>query len=144
MPNVERLLELRSWVRIEWERKVLGLPSEWNQATWASRRDCGTVCCIAGKAALLEGWRPDFLSRADVSDAFTITFERDGSSRFADELAQEILGLTDQEASHLFRSENTVEQIEELIDKIVDGSYDEMEWQDHLDWDFLADADVRA
>ncbi len=139
MPNKKLLLELKSWVRSQWERKLAGKPSEWDQMTWASRRSCGTVCCIAGKASILSGWEPLF-----EKTSFTIVFEKDDHVESADEIAKCALGLSEDQAIHLFRAANTVEQIEELIDKIIDGSYNDVEWQDHLDWDFLADADVRV
>lgn len=63
MPNVrtprERLVDLAVWAAGEKARMDLGLPSEWRQDSWMTRRSgCGTTCCIAGKVALEDGGTP--------------------------------------------------------------------------------------
>ncbi len=126
--NTELLLELKAWVRSEWEKKEAGQESEWDQSTWASRTGCGTVCCVAGKTALLNGWKPEFENGAD----YTIIFAKGGRTWPVDDIAQDVLGLTDEEADDLFEGVNSVEQIERLIDLIVAGEYHPSTWAQEL------------
>ncbi len=116
MPNTELLLELKAWVRSEWEKKQSGLSSEWDQHAWARSTECGTVCCVAGKAALLKGWTPQFISNGYK---LTSTFTKDGSFADAGEIARDALDISEDDAELLFDFSNTVEDIEELIDELV-------------------------
>ncbi len=131
MPNTERLLELKAWVRREWEKKESGQESEWDQSTWASRTGCGTACCVAGKAALLDGWQPEFADEPGVN--YTIIFAKGGRTWPVDDIAQDVLGLTDEEADDLFEVSNSVEQIERMIDLIVAGKYTPRTWTQELE-----------
>lgn len=58
--NFGMLEMLELWAEKEWAKKEKGLPSEWDQDTWMTKRGeevtgtaCGTACCIAGKAILV-------------------------------------------------------------------------------------------
>lgn len=58
--NFGMLEMLELWAEKEWAKKQAGLPSEWDQDTWMTKRGeevtgtaCGTACCIAGKAIMV-------------------------------------------------------------------------------------------
>lgn len=74
-------------------------PESWNQHLWHS--ECGTAHCFAGHAEILSGVR---------SDEFSHVFE----------IAQEWLGLTDKEASYIFKSSRTMEDFEEFYRAHID------------------------
>jgi hypothetical protein len=128
MADNEKLLELKAWVRREWEKRLAGQPSEWNQGTWIAVKSCGTVCCVAGKAALNAGWIPD-------PDATSWVHLPDDphNSRPVEEVSDEVLGLTPQESFELYRGSNSVEDVERLIDLIVAGEFDPDTWENSAD-----------
>jgi len=69
----EELIRLYAWA---WSQDILrraGLPSEWDQESWATDRlSCGTSCCIAGKAFLDGGGKFSFpKDRDDDGETFT-------------------------------------------------------------------------
>jgi hypothetical protein len=126
MPNTEMLLKLRGWVREQWERKEAGLPSEWLQAEWARKTDCGTVCCVAGKTALMAGWKPVFFSGTD-----TALFKKRGrGEQVASEIARDVLDLDWYTGETLFDARNTVEDIERIIDQIIAGTLNVEAWSE--------------
>jgi len=70
---LEELIRLYAWA---WSQDILrraGLPSEWDQESWATDRlNCGTSCCIAGKAFLDGGGKFSFpKDRDDDGETFT-------------------------------------------------------------------------
>ncbi len=85
-------------------------PEQWEQGTYAADLPCRTTCCIAGHAALLSGeklhWTRSrgselpYFTAVDIEPTITVCgFE--SRTSIADR-AQELLGLTNQEADDLF------------------------------------------
>jgi hypothetical protein len=76
------------------------MPAElYEQRTWMKDSPCGTRACIAGHAALMEGYGSQ-KSRLVVSqDADGWSYDR---YRSINELAREILGLSERTAERLF------------------------------------------
>lgn len=72
-------------------------PEEWNQATWARETACGSVCCVAGHAAVMTGHTLKY----EDGRAYVTT---DGRSIM--EVAAEELGLGDTQAINLFDGSN--------------------------------------
>lgn len=70
-------------------------PESWNQWDWHS--ECGTAHCFAGHAEILSGVRSDEFF-------YKTTFE----------IAKKWLGLTEREASYIFRSNRTMEDFEDF------------------------------
>ena len=89
--------------------------------------DCGTVMCVAGHAAALSGWFPTIYERGNGMDEVrwsAVSRTRNtpaysgAASRDVAVVAQEELGLTDEEAEILFKSHNewTVKQMRKFAD----------------------------
>tara|TARA_R110002060_G_C2108618_1_gene98061 strand:+ start:265 stop:792 length:528 start_codon:yes stop_codon:yes gene_type:complete len=89
--------------------------------------DCGTVMCVAGHACALSGWFPTIYGRANGMDEVrwsSVSRVKDtmaygpGVARDVAIVAQEELGLTDEEAEILFKSHNewTVEELRAFAD----------------------------
>ncbi len=125
MPEVEKLLALKEWARGEQDKADAGLPSEWNQENWFTRNSCGTACCLAGRQALLEGWKPEWWVPNSDNTAGVV---KGGEYSAAHQVAREALGLTAQQASALFDAGNTLKEVEEIIDRIVQGTFDYRSW----------------
>lgn len=70
-------------------------PEEFDMSVWVRRDHCGTTACLAGTVALLSGAELNF--RLLGNEAARLT-----SGECVDDYAQRVLGLTDDEAFHLF------------------------------------------
>ena len=120
MANAGKLLVLKKWARGEWDKKEAGLLSEWRQAFWFTKTACGTACCLAGKQMILEGFEPVFY----FSELGSFAMSPEGEVVAVEDAAQEMLGLTDNEADELFYGGNTLKDVEEIIDRLIDGTFD--------------------
>ena len=67
-------------------------PEEFDMSEWLRISACGTTACLAGTAALLEGWKPTL--EAGEWGTWAIVEDREGNARDVDDVAMEILGLT--------------------------------------------------
>lgn len=123
--NKEKLIALAAWAGGEHAKQRLGLPSEWDQAHWFSKREgvgiggfCGTAGCLAGKQALEEGWRirmfegkpDDFVSK--VVDGQQV-------EEFAATVAREALGLSSEDADRLFEADNNYDDVLRIIGELI-------------------------
>jgi hypothetical protein len=99
----------------------------WNQQKWVDINTCGTAFCYAGWALHLTGWQavrlkdegtPDHLSEVMVKDGRILRWMEIGAA------ARDLLGLTNEEADALFAEENTIEDLKELVDSIVSGTFE--------------------
>lgn len=129
----KRLVELAAWAASEDAKRQLGLPSEWDQSGWLTRRadlDCGTACCIAGKVTLEDGgvpvmhlgagsWTDRWLT--DVREGTSATYVQFPSGRrvTAEDYAQEALGLTDRQAMLLFNGDNELDDIIRVVAELI-------------------------
>lgn len=122
--NIPLLRKVVEWAEAEWEKRERGEFCEWDQNDWytipqwaAVRQDlpvtaCGTAMCIAGYVA----YNADPYLRANV--------DRNGAwsnaqGKHACQIAQEELGLTDEQAEVLFRASNTIEMVREIAEEIA-------------------------
>lgn len=95
-------------------------PEEWNQGQWITRgveNACGTACCIAGWAVLLNGDAPEFLWD-DADDTWWVITPDGARERVADR-APEALGLTPREARRLFHPGNSREEVQRYAAEIA-------------------------
>lgn len=130
-PNIAELDALLNWAEAEHAKKLRGEPSEWDQIHWAVNPiqyarywdqqpppvDCGTACCLAGKAVARQGGvfkigRDGVAAYADMPDGKTVAI---------DDYAQQILGLSEHQADTLFEGYNTIEDVRKYIQEIKDG-----------------------
>lgn len=131
----DKLIEVVKWAAGEDAKQKLGLPSEWEQGYWLSYRGegtgigangfCGTACCIAGKVALDDGWRPPPELSAWRGNVGATVIKND-EVRSVGPLAREILGLTENQADRLFSGDNTYEDVIRIAREIL-GVEDEDE-----------------
>ncbi len=126
-PDRERLLDLLYWAREQDARRRAGLRSEWDQTDWIKVTSCGTACCIAGRAVLLEGWKP-----VDGGSSWNVVNEH-GDFREVDDVARDLLGIDHNDSYSLFLADNTLEDVEEIILGILDGTFDHTTWVPHGD-----------
>jgi hypothetical protein len=101
--------------------RIITVPEEWDQDTWAAHRECGTSYCIAGWACVLSGYKVDFDTRAthysdnDVEAAYLTTGED-----IADKGAA-LLDLDEYDTGNLFYCTNNaaaLDRLENLIRKL--------------------------
>lgn len=131
MANTERLIALGIWAINQDTRKKLGLPSEWNQENWFTKKpeanSCGTACCMAGKVALEDGGVPivnsfdDTDKWASVNAGFSTGKVRfpDGNWDWVESYATDALELTEGQATRLFAGGNTVHDVVDAIKHIT-------------------------
>lgn len=124
-----RLVELAEWAAAQDARRRLGLPSEWDQGSWLIHDRagvglagfCGTAACIAGKVALEDGAFP----MRNVIEGFTwsdgVVFA-DGTEVVIEDYARDALLLDYEEADELFRGDNNLEDVLEVVARLIDAS----------------------
>lgn len=133
--NVPLLRKTLEWAYGEHLKAERGEVSEWSQGDWmAPTRDvqpwnldredvdaavqegtaCGTACCIAGKVAYDEGWRPVAFQGGTITG-------RDGRVDSAFEVGARLLGLNDGQAKDLFNGCNTIGELYWIAGGITDG-----------------------
>jgi hypothetical protein len=142
--NTAKLVDLYVWALKQHRRKEAGLPSEWNQSAWLTRRaespltvmgGCGTACCFAGKTVLDAGYVPVYYDgdyhlgwngAEDGDDTeYVINVEKfllgeedmdtEDAKRSTEDVAREILGLNYDEAWALFTGDNNIEDARRVI-----------------------------
>ena len=87
----------------------------WSQDVWGSEIGCGTVACVAGHAAKLLGYEP--LGGSDWSYV-----SLGGKELFeVEDVAREGLGLSFDNASHLFSPDRTEVEAVEVLERIAAG-----------------------
>lgn len=93
--NETKMIEVLA--RIEDEKEAFSKQEPgaigFNMDHWFSVGDCGTTACLAGHAALMEGYLPC------TSDTCNLP---GGEAQIVDEVGAEILGLNDDEAEFVF------------------------------------------
>jgi len=153
--NGPALNSLLSWAEAEKE-KALGegqldiaiwvqLPNRLAVFDSAGEPECGTVMCLAGRAATADGWRPaglEALEYLDESTPVRITkVVRDGQVRSVPEAARESLGLTELEADLLFAQNFSSKDW--AVDVCLDF-LEELVYRAEREYDNLSDDAVRA
>jgi hypothetical protein len=123
-------------------------PDEYNQASWAGTKHedgegdelCGTTCCVAGHAALLNGWHlritlhsPDEYGWEWIEvDERVDKLDEDGNvveTLHIREAGVRELELTDYQADQLFNGGNDLDEIKAMVKKIANHEAID-EWDD--------------
>ena len=131
--NVPLLQKTLDWAYGEWQKKLRGEVSEWHQGDWtvataevywdneelvekalSAGTACGTSCCIAGKVALDAGWKP-------ASGVGGATVLRDGEFDTVRDVAIELLGVSEDDATRLFYGQNTIYDLYLVAEEITGG-----------------------
>jgi hypothetical protein len=113
--------------------KIEADPKSWNQSYWF----CGTAACFAGHVCILSGDKPVFEEFEDengdwVEDdrSAVISVAGGGDRKDADDRAQELLGLTHDQALSLFSSENTLDDLRAIVHGLVECDEVPAQYQD--------------
>lgn len=136
-PNLELLHRVMDYIETH--------PKNWIQSSWFWITDhnndlvphlidveveevnsCGTAMCFAGHAALMEGFpAPPKVQHTEWSRKIDGDFWPESVDAFATKR----LGLSSEVAEELFDSENTIEQLREMVDYITEHPLDH-DWED--------------
>jgi hypothetical protein len=98
-------------------------PEKHNQSYWFARGDCGTTACFAGTAARLSGYKPYWLTLESTEYAVHDDAEFPSAENISVEiLGQQLLELSSGEADRLFHGDNTLTDLERIVDGIIASS----------------------
>lgn len=121
--NVPLLRKTLEWATAEHHKLRLGLPSQWDQGVWMDRQSCGTVCCLAGKAALEAGWIPMSATEQDDVAARTGRDHNirhpDGRTGDVEQVADDALGLPEDHS--LYGGDNDIYTLWDIAERLTDG-----------------------
>jgi hypothetical protein len=92
-------------------------PEEWDQERWF----CGTAACFAGRAALMDGWEIVY-GWGEI--------RKNGERRFAEGLAEDILGLSYDQSQRLFHPGNTLDDLHSMVKQIHGAPHQPLSWED--------------
>lgn len=86
-------------------------PEQWEQSTWRAEELCGTVACFAGWACALNG------DMFDPSEWDLVLTDANGKpvDSMIERRAEEILGLTEDQADDLFGAYRTLDELEQIV-----------------------------
>ena len=108
-------------------RHIDDFPETWNQDYCGVRNECGTTHCIAGHALVMAGVPLKWEEPDDVEgDEILVVVYHTKDGVWWNEAAQEVLGLTHDEAEALFSVGNTREMIEEFATEIAARAGEEL------------------
>lgn len=90
----------------------------WHQDIWAQEWSCGTACCLAGWAALQDGWKPgewdgDVVKGGVMEDVVTV--------------ALDVLGLDYSDG--LFGGNNTTSDLKRIRDDLAEAEGVPTKWR---------------
>lgn len=132
MINVKLLREVLQYIETH--------PQKWNQQAWfkvgqrsngepifnkvtlqfEEVNSCNTSMCFAGHAALMSGFdappKNDYLMWRGWGPGL-----RKAETMDVDEYAREVLGLTFEQADVLFQGENTLEDLKEIVENLIEN-----------------------
>lgn len=95
-------------------------PDEWHQLTWARKfrnRSCGSAYCLAGHAVVRAGYKINW-QRHSSADTCR---DKDGTLHCIRDVAQEVLGLDEGQASWLFAGFNTIDDLKRIAKAFRNG-----------------------
>ncbi len=114
-PNVRLLREILADIVLK--------PKRWYQGAWAERHKrpdgkgwCNTTYCFAGHAVVRAGWRPVWDGDPDATRC-----RKDGEVKLIEDVAREVLGLTENQAEKLFDAPNDLGDLAKIVTQIEDG-----------------------
>jgi hypothetical protein len=94
-------------------------PETYEQSVYASDSPCGTSYCVAGHAAVMSGAKPYWQRLDPLSTEPYFRADETEDGEMIRVVAQQALGLTDDEACQLFDSENCREDVELVAYRIA-------------------------
>lgn len=95
-------------------------PDEHDQGDWGEKTDCGTTRCMAGTAIHVTLGCKMLFSESD--DGWGVAYsaqDAQGRHRYISELAQELLGVDDEQAEDLFYEACTLEDLYAYAEKFT-------------------------
>lgn len=98
-------------------RHIIDCPESWDQSQWF----CNTTACFAGHVALSQGFRPPVGPLEGWENSLGVCYSREGDMLTAKLVAQDALGLDEDEAALLFSSTNTLDELQLIVKGLVDG-----------------------
>jgi hypothetical protein len=97
-------------------------PQEWDQQTWITKADCGTVACFAGWAVLLAHPEaeavygvPCSCGACDRVAATANAVRLGGRKASIEDVARDALGLTCKEGMRLFGAGNGMDDLRDIV-----------------------------
>lgn len=120
--DTNRIDELVAWAETEFMKES---GSAWKQDAWVTPNvpECGTAYCLAGKAVSDAGY-PMLLETLPGDGMLRYTYDpdaKDGRGRTIEEVAIELLGLTETQAEVLFFANNSIEDLKMCAKAIANG-----------------------
>ena len=128
-PNIPLLRKTVEWV--EEQAALADTKRRWYQGTWwevevdvaNAQQDmndplCGTAMCFAGKVAYDAGWTP-ILSEQDGEYRYADEATKNGVTQSISIVAQDLLGIDDEQASDLFSGSNNASRIRQIAEYIA-------------------------
>lgn len=106
------------WHRIH--DQITQYPESWDQSDWGHTEECGTVACVAGWACALSGWE---MTKA----GFMINAATGATSFNTSGLAQDLLGLTGEQAQQLFIETVLCEENYDSLDEFREAELEVVE-----------------
>lgn len=106
-PNVAELVAVYQLIRDN--------PAEHAQGWYGRRTECGTTYCFAGHVAVRAGARAVWDTAIAFPALADMVVTEHGRELGIDEVAADILGLTNDQAEYLFSGVNTLADIRSLI-----------------------------
>lgn len=119
-PDMQQIEDLVAWAEAE-STKESG--SAWNQEDWVTPNvpECGTAYCIAGKAVSNAGYSM-LIESGPAGVNFVYDAEApDGRGSDIGDLAQQLLGLTEEQSEVLFYAYNTIEDLKRITKELASG-----------------------
>jgi len=108
MANIELLNKVMNHIELH--------PNQHDQTVWAERTVCGTAMCFAGWAVVLSGGKIAFAGNSTRTSQCRI----DGAMDDIDLVAERLLGLSMDDANDLFGPTNTIEDLREIVDMLIE------------------------
>lgn len=112
MANIELLQQTMQYIRDN--------PEEWDQSYWG----CGTTACFAGHAVRLTGAKLLHYGDSLFAD-YCLPLEAGNPVDIA-EHARRVLELGNEVSQVLFNANNTLEDLEAIVDALINGDDDRL------------------
>lgn len=110
--NVDLMLAVRE--------QITSHPETHDQRDWARRGECGTVCCIAGWAAVLAGEELAWDQEGRYGTDHVARCDRDGEALPIGVVARDLLGLSVGESAALFSGRASQAEALARLDALIE------------------------
>jgi hypothetical protein len=105
-------------------KKIDKEPGKWRQDRFGFKTKCGTAYCVAGHVVAMSKLAMDWIEDLDCAGAKEACKLKDG--RYIHDVAQELLGLTEDEAGWLFSAVNSRQDIQEAAEYVAARAGEEL------------------